>query len=266
MRLNILQQTPTLLRVNLKPKGFLYWLFGSIFIAGGVFLVTSLGRATTLTCNRSTPTQGRCQLVIKGFLKSQVKNWDIQELQGAKLDTKTIDAWGSYPLVLLTKSGSFPIDLINADSTKKKRLAVQITTIIQESQVSQSTIHEDSRLWTYPLGIFLILGGSVCMIYITINRTIICILDKKLNKLTIERQGLFSKDIVEAKLSEIVGLDINAFTVDSSSSYNIIFRLDSENDIYLASGPMFTAKSADRTFEAIANFLNLENTNLFTHT
>ncbi|WP_143845416.1 hypothetical protein [Nostoc sp. T09] len=198
-------------------------------------------------------------------MKSQSKSWDIQDLQGAKLDTKTTDAWGSYPLLLLTKSGSFSIDLINADSTQKKRLAAQITTIIQGSQVSQLSIHEDSRLWTYPLGLFLILSGFVCIIYIAINGTIICILDKKLNKVTIERQGVFSKDVMEAKLSEIVGLDIDTFTVDSSSSYNIVFRLDSENDIYLANGPMFTAQSADQTFEAIANFLNLEDSNLFTH-
>ncbi|BAY08877.1 hypothetical protein [Calothrix sp. NIES-2098] len=165
-------------------------------------------------------------------------------------------------MLLLTKSGSLPIDLINADSTQKAVKAAQINKFIQQVQVSQLTIQEDSRLWTYPLGIFLILGGLLCIIYIAINGTIICILDKRLNKVSIERQGLFNKEVEEAKISEIIGLDINTFTVEDSSSYNIIFRLESDNNLYLAAGPMFTAKSAEKTYGAIANFLNLENSNL----
>ncbi|BAY08876.1 hypothetical protein [Calothrix sp. NIES-2098] len=80
MRFKILEQTPTLLKMSLKPRGLLYWLFGGIFIASGIVLVTSLGRATSLTCNRSTPTQGSCELVTKSLLNSQVKSWDIHEL------------------------------------------------------------------------------------------------------------------------------------------------------------------------------------------
>lgn len=257
MRFNIEQQTPNILKMSLKPDSIWYWLFGSIFIAGGVFLISSLGKATTFSCNRLNSTQGSCQLSTNALLKSQVKNWHIQDVQGAKLDTDDTDSWSTYPLVLLTKSGAVIIDLVNADSTQKEAKAAEINRIIQNNQAGKVTIKEDSRLWTYPLGLLLIGSGAICIIYALINGKIICVLDKHLNQITIERQGFFGKGIEAAKLSDIVEINVDAFTVDSASSYNVVLYLAAENKLYLANGHMFTAKSAEQTVNAIANFLNL---------
>ena len=95
------------------------------------------------------------------------------------------------------------------------------------------------------------------------NNIIICIFDKTLDKATIKREGWFGKEVIEANLSEISGLNMEAFTIDtitgtSSTSYNIVLNLASEKNIYLAAGPMFTAKSAEQTIEAIASFLKLD--------
>ncbi|MEH2186907.1 MAG: hypothetical protein V7K64_12165 [Nostoc sp.] len=263
MRLKILEQTPTLLKLQLKPAAILYWFFGGLFVAGGVLLITTLAKTTTFTCNRVEPTQQSCQLITKSILKSQVKNWNLKEVLGAKLDTTT-DAGNSYPLVLVTRDGSIPIDLVNADSTQKESKAAQINAFLKKnSREAKLTIHEDSRLWTYPLGLFLIASGAVCIIYMLMNNIIICILDKTLDKATIKREGWFGKEVVEAKLSEISGLNIDAVAIDtvtgtSSTSYNIVLNLVSDKNIYLAAGPMFTAKSAEQTLDAIASFLKLD--------
>lgn len=263
MRLKILEQTPTLLKLQLKPAAILYWFFGGLFVAGGVLLITTLAKTTTFTCNRVEPTQESCQLITKSILKSQVKNWKLKEVLSAKLDTSTTDSGNSYPLVLLTSDGSIPIDLVNADSTQKESKARQINAFLKNTREPKLTIHEDSRLWTYPLGLFLIASGAVCIIYMLMNNIIICIFDKTLDKATIKREGWFSKEVVEAKLSEISGLNmdavaINTVTGTSSSSYNIVLNLVSDKNIYLAAGPMFTAKSAEQTLDAIATFLKLD--------
>ncbi|MGF1934593.1 MAG: hypothetical protein RM347_009350 [Nostoc sp. ChiQUE02] len=262
MRLKILEQTPTLLKLQLKPAAILYWLFGGLFVAGGVLLITTLAKTTIFTCNRVKSTQQSCQLITKSILKSQVKNWNLKEVLGAKLDTSTT-AGNSYPLVLLTSDGSIPIDLVNADSIQKESKAAQINAFLKNSREPKLTIHEDSRFWTYPLGFFLIASGAVCIIYMLMNNIIICIFDKISGKATIKREGWFGKEVVEAKLSEISGLNIDAVTIDtvtvtSSTSYNIVLNLVSDKNIYLAAGPMFTAKSAEQTVDAIATFLKLD--------
>ncbi|NEU80935.1 hypothetical protein [Nostoc sp. UIC 10630] len=260
MKLKILEQTSTLLKLQLKPAAILYWFFGGFFIAGGVLLITTLAKTTTFTCNRVEPTQESCQLITKSILKSQVKTWNLKEVIGAKLDTSTT-AGNSYPLVLVTSNGSIPIDLVNANSTQKESKAAQINAYLKNSREAKLAIHEDSRLWTYPLGLFLIASGAVCIIYMLMNGTIICIFDKTLDKATIKREGWFGKEVVEAKLSEISGLNMDAVAIDtvtgtSSTSYNIVLNLVSDKNIYLAAGPMFTAKSAEQTLNAIASFLN----------
>ncbi|MEH2177376.1 hypothetical protein [Nostoc sp.] len=260
MRLKILEQTPTLLKLQLKPAAILYWFFGGLFVAGGVLLITTLGKTTTFTCNRLEPTQESCQLITKSILKSQVKNWKLKEVLSAKLDTSTT-AGNSYPLVLVTRDGSIPIDLVNADSTQKESKAAQINAFLKNSREAKLTIHEDSCLWTYPLGLFLIASGAVCIIYMLMNNIIVCIFDKTLDKATIKREGWFGKEVIEAKLSEISGLNIDAVAIDTvtgtnSTSYNIVLNLVSDKNIYLAAGPMFTAKSAEQTIDAIASFLN----------
>ncbi|MEH2104953.1 hypothetical protein [Nostoc sp.] len=262
MRLKILEQTPTLLKLRLKPAVILYWLFGGLFVAGGVLLIATLAKTTTFTCNRVEPTQESCQLITKSIVKSQFKTWNLKEVLGAKLDTSTT-AGNSYPLVLLTSDGSVPIDLVNADSTHKESKARQINAFLKNSREPKLTIHEDSRLWTYPLGLFLIASGAVCIIYMLMNSIIICIFDKTLDKATIKRKGWLGQEVIEAKLSEISGLNMDAVTIDtvtgtSSTSYNIVLNLVSEKNIYLAAGPMFTATSAEQTIDAIASFLKLD--------
>jgi hypothetical protein len=70
----------------------------------------------------------------------------------------------------LTKNGSFNIDFINADADQKEAYAKKINAFLQDSQATKFNIGEDSRLWAYPLGIVLIAGGAICVVYVLMNR------------------------------------------------------------------------------------------------
>ncbi|WP_066381615.1 hypothetical protein [Anabaena sp. CA = ATCC 33047] len=258
MQVRILEKTPTFLKLQFKPQAIFYWLFGGIFAAGGIFFIATLGKVTTFTCNRIENQPASCQLISNSFLKSQTHTWNLLEIKGAKLDTSTTDEWGSYPFLLLTNQGSFPINLINADRTKKETYATQINDFLKNSPATTLTIQEDSRFWTYPLGLLLIAAGGGCIIYMQMNAKIVCSFDKVLGKATINRQGWFSQAVTEVKLKEILGINIDAATVGRGTNYYVLLNLDNEEQIYLASGPMFTAKSAAQTVEAIASFLKLQ--------
>jgi hypothetical protein len=259
MKLRILEQTPNLLKLQLQPQAMLYWLFSSIFAAGGLLLITAMGKTTNFTCNLVDSDQ-TCQLVTQTILKSEVQSWNIRDIKEAKLDKTTTDDWGSYPLKILTKDGSFTVDFINADAVQKEAYAKQINAFLQDSQATKFNIREDSRLWAYPLGMVLIACGAICVVYVLINGQIVCTFDKTLGKMFIKRNSWFGDSVIEAKLREILGVDIDAVGVNRSTSYNIVIKLESEEEIYLSAGPMFTADSAEKTFEAIAHFLQLETT------
>jgi len=258
MQVKILEKTPRLLKLQLQPQAIFYWLFGGLFIAGGILLIVTFGKFTTFTCNRIISNSASCKLISKSLLKSQTQSWSLSEVKETKLDTSITNEWGSYPLLLLTNNGVFTIDLINADRTQKENYAIQINNFLKNSQATTVNIHEDSRLWTYPLGLLLIAGGAVCIVYMQMNGKIVCILDKTLGKATINREGWFSKDVTEVKLREILGINMEAANVESATSYYVTFNLENRDDIYLTSGPMFTANSGTQTIEVIASFLQLE--------
>ncbi|BAT54426.1 hypothetical protein NOS3756_33950 [Nostoc sp. NIES-3756] len=160
----------------------------------------------------------------------------------------------------MTKNGSFNIDFINADADQKEAYAKKINAFLQDSQATKFNIGEDSRLWAYPLGIVLIAGGAICVVYVLMNGQIVCTFDKTLGKVIVKRDSWVGDSVIEAKLREILGVDIDVVRVNRSNSYNVVIKLESEEEIYLSAGPMFTADSAEKTFEAIANFLQLEST------
>ncbi|MEH2066968.1 MAG: hypothetical protein V7K47_02150 [Nostoc sp.] len=257
MKFHITEQTPKLLKLQLEPQAIFYWLFGGIFIIGGVFLIAALGKATTFSCSRIGGEANSCQLTTKNLLSTQTQSWDFQKIIKAKLDTTTTDAWGNYPFVLQTTQGSVLINLLNADSTQKKAKAVQINTFLKTPQEQKLTIGEDSRLWTYPLGLFMIAGGAVCIASILRQKKIICIVDKTIGKITIERQSWLGNKIAEAKLSEILAIELNLFEFDNISSYNIRLILANNHYIDLATASIFTATTANQIKETLTSFINL---------
>ncbi|WP_138498404.1 hypothetical protein [Nostoc sp. PA-18-2419] len=257
MKFHITEQTPKLLKLQLKPQATFYWLFGGIFIIGGVFLIAALGKATSFSCSRVGEEANICQLTTKNLLTTQTQSWHFQEIVEAKLDTTTTDAWGSYPFVLQTTHGSVLINLLNADSTKKEAKAAQINTFLKIPQEQNLTIGEDSRLWTYPLGLLMIAVGAVCIASILRNKKIICVVDKTVGKITIERQSWLGNQILEAKLSEIVTIELNSFEFDNILSYNIRLILADNHHIDLATASIFTATTANQIKETLTSFINL---------
>ncbi|MEA5572017.1 hypothetical protein [Calothrix sp. UHCC 0171] len=258
MKFSIIEQTPKLLKLQLKPQAFLYWLFGGLFVAGGIFLMLALGKVTTFSCSRIAPEPNSCQLMTKSLSGTQIHRWNIKDIQKAKTDTSTLNQWYSYPLIIQTSRGYIAIDLINADFTEKEARAAQINTFLKTPQEPQLIVYEDSRLWSYPLGLFLIASGAVIIIYRMRNGIIICVIDKSFGKITINRKSCFGNEALEVKLADVVGIKLDTFQVKNSKSYNVSFKLASDKYIYIAVDPMFTAKSANKIIENIASFTNIQ--------
>jgi hypothetical protein len=146
MKFSITEQTPKLLKLQLKPQVFFYWLFGGLFASAGIFIMLMVGKAITFSCSRITLESNSCQLTTKSFLGRQVQSWNIQEIQKAKADTTTVDRWYSYPLIIQTTRGSVMVDLVNANFTEKEARAAQINTFLNTQQKAKLLIAEDNRL------------------------------------------------------------------------------------------------------------------------
>jgi hypothetical protein len=257
MKFSITEQTPKLLKLQLKPQAFFYWLFGGLFAGAGIFIMLMTGKALNFSCSRIAPEPNSCQLTIKSLLGTKVQSWNIQEVQKAKADTTTVNAWNSYPLIIQTNRGSVELELVNADFTDKEAKAAQINTFLNTPQEKKLTIAEDSRLWTYPFGLLLIASGAVIIIYMMRNTSIICVVDKNVGKITINRQSWFGNTVLEAKLADVVGIKLHTFQVNHTQSYNVSLKLKSGKHIYIATGAMFTDESATKIIENIASFANI---------
>jgi hypothetical protein len=257
MKLSITEQTPKLLKLQLKPQAFFYWLFGGLFAGAGIFMIVIMGKVTTFSCSRITPEPNSCQLTIKSLSDTKIQSWNIQEIQQAKADTSTVDKWNSYPLVVQTTRGSVTINLVNADFTDKEAKAAQINTFLKIPQEKKLIIAEDSRLWTYPFGLFLITSGAACIIYMMMNTSIICVVDKSVGKITINRKSWLGNTVLEAKLVDVVGIKLHTFQVNNAQSYNVSLKLKYGKHIYIAAGAMFTDESAAKIIENIASFANI---------
>jgi hypothetical protein len=257
MKFSITEQTPKLLKLQLKPQAFFYWLFGGLFASAGIFMMLSMGKAITFSCSRIAPESNSCQLTTKSLLGTKVQSWNIQEIQKAKADTTTVNAANSHPLIIQTNRGSVELDFLNADFADKEAKAAQINTFLNTPQESKLVIAEDMRLLGYAFGLFLIAGGAIGIVYQMMNMNIICIVDKNVGKITIDRKSWLGNEVLEAKLMDVVEIKLHTFQLNNTQSYNVSLKLRSGKSIYIATGSMFTYESATKTIENIASFANI---------
>ncbi len=194
--MKIVQETPNLLILRLRP--ILLWIIAGIFVPVGLFVLTTLGKATTFTCTRTEPTN--CQLVASGLLGSQSKQIPLNMLQGAKVEEDNSDDGNTYRVIILTSSGDIPFtSYLSYGESDKQAIASHINQFLRDPRQTSLIQKQDDRLLMYLFGGSFVIVGFIMLMAPVVT----CVFDKTVDTLTLKRQGLLGTKVIEHRLDKI---------------------------------------------------------------
>jgi hypothetical protein len=118
----------------------------------------------SLTCDRSTPIVGQCQ-VRQTVLGLPIKTVPLKTLKGAEVRT-SITGRISHRIVLQTQADDIQLLPISTpNSAALATMASQIDSFIQNPQQTHLTVTQDERVFGFQLGIcFALLGPIVAIL------------------------------------------------------------------------------------------------------
>jgi hypothetical protein len=160
------------------------------------------GTLTTLTCERQNMSQGTCQLVSSRLIVSTKQEIPLSQLKAVSASIER------GQILLLTTAGEIPFAELQARykvSTSDQKLIDKINRFIRNPQVASLQVKQDNRWIAYLFGGVAILSGSTLLgiALLVTESMIICVFDKTLGQMVLQKQRLFSRETVQRQLQDI---------------------------------------------------------------
>jgi len=199
--LKIRQQTPTQLILRHRPIAL--WVMGSFFTIVGVVIIILFSKASSFTCERVPPNQGRCELIYSHFLMSKSIIISINDLKGTEVVTTRARQMDNF----FTPYGT-------SSREEQEALAAKINAFLKKTPETSLLIKRDNRWFIYILGSILIVVGLLA----ELSKIITVTFDKMVGSLKIERQGLLGTEVIEHPLEEISEVKLNTSSYFNSKT------------------------------------------------
>jgi hypothetical protein len=252
MKFELLENLDRLCSVRLRLAKWPFYLFGTAFASLGMFMLWNLGEATSLSCSRSVGDRdsGRCILQTKRLWVTKHQEWPLTAISGSKLDRDRLDNWQSYPLVIETRDGNIPVNLVSADADEKEDRANHIKQFLENPQIATVTVGEDSRWLHYSLSILVALPGLFLISIPSVFGSIVCKFTHQPDCIEIERQGRWpTQDTIS--LDSLKDIRIVEYM---SATYNLSFDMTNGKSIKLAPIPLFGETEIKQVYIALSRF------------
>ncbi|OQY56111.1 MAG: hypothetical protein DRR08_13865 [Candidatus Parabeggiatoa sp. nov. 2] len=257
--LKIRQQTPTQLILRHRPIAL--WVMGSFFTIVGVVIIILFSKASSFTCERVPPNQGRCELIYSHFLMSKSIIISINDLKGTEVVTTRARQMDNffilkpyYRVILITPTQRIPLTPYGTSSREEQEaLAAKINAFLKKTPETSLLIKRDNRWFIYILGSILIVVGLLA----ELSKIITVTFDKMVGSLKIERQGLLGTEVIEHPLEEISEVKLNTSSYFNSKTilYQVVLELKTDENLLLtANGSMGRARK-QQIVDEITNFL-----------
>lgn len=268
----ILRHTPQVLKFRILPLET-WWMsivptvfFVMVFIVYG-------GTQSTLTCHRTAPEQGRCQLVASKLFQSEVQ----LDIPLSQVKEATFNSRGSQ-VSLVTQDGqafrittyAIPVEEKNAvhineflsDPTRRHLKAVEGTVDVGWHPIQD---------WlSFPINIVLNPLVWICgTVFVLVNMTseiATCTFDRSLGQITIERRGIRYSQIFQYPLQELVRVEVEKRVRRNRTGrgsgqhiaeFGVILIFKSGDRVPLEKQFSQFRSSKERTAKHIRQFLNL---------
>jgi hypothetical protein len=252
--MKITHHTPQ--RLSLKGQPWLFWLFGSIFVAVGFVPSLFIGKQE-LRCDR-TPSPGQCELRQDTVWRTSTQTFNLSDVQRADLQSsRDSDGNYTYRAVLVLPQEVIPLTSYYSSGLSNHQASVrQINTFLSSSEQDSLVLRNDDR-WFGWLFIFAFSGPGLLIISCS-TQVGALEFDKQIGQLSLTRHRLFGKKLIQHPLHTIEDVTVEEhFGSKGSRTYRVAIVLKSGERIpltpYYSSGLFGKQKVAAQ----IRNFLGI---------
>lgn len=256
--MQVIEKNPDLLVLRFIPWS--HWLFGLIWLVlwlgFGALIVDAAWNVTRLSCDRTRPAPGSCDLTFQGLFKTTAVQIPLNRLKGAQLEQSSGENGPQYRVIVVThQNETYPLsNVLTSDKAAVQAVVNQIQLFVQNPQEPSLLIEEDSR------GIGAVVGGLCLLSAVAggafLGRAVICKVDKMANQLTLTRFGLFWVWSFRYPLEEITGVQVRQGSTSSSfSRYWLHLTTTTGKEINLTPGHRFDSQVAEQTAKEFNRFL-----------
>lgn len=242
--LQIVEQTPTILKLQDKGAANLQLLLSIPCVLVGLLTIIFIGKLTTLKCDRLEATKMACELTTSSLLGGHITPIPTGQLRGAEVEVGSGRSGGEvYRVALLTKNNSIPLsEGYSSGEEDKREKADQINAFIRNQGQASLIIQQDNRWPFYLFGGFFTLGGASGLFYsLILKLEISCIFDKVSGRMYLKRKNILKKEeIREEMLHEIKEAIVVEGTYNRGKTYNTKLILSSGESITLPSSGVWS--------------------------
>lgn len=258
--MKIVEYTPTKLTIE-QNRPVKHWIAGITFMLVGLIAIAGPEQVTTFTCDRTSSTEGICELAHSSLLFSDSTTIFLQDLQAAEIQTNQSSANNSARIVLVTTRAQIPLMAdYNSNLEQEESRANTVNQFIQDPNQTNLSIKEDNRLFSYIFGGLFLVTGLVGSGIIT--KTFTCKFDKSIGSLILIKKGFLWTRTVKKPIADIMGLQVNKPKKKSGKkNYQVSLVLTTGKRIGLASGSEPNLVETKKVIHCITSFLNIDITN-----
>lgn len=253
MKLIIRKQTPSALKLELRPNGVILFIAGLLFIGSGLFTIWALGYHTLIEV-----VNGKLRYEEKALFPPGVSGFTYAADEVRDLPLVIQKHSRSYEIIVEADGESHQTYLVSVGGDEKREIAARLLEALS-IEGGAYRFEEDSRAGAILLGGVCIGGGLICWFFMQV---VTISADRERGTFTIHRRSRFLPrgKRRELKVDEIRAVRIADETMSTSRhrviSYQVYLDLDDE-EVPIAKGPMFSDGSAELLRTQLVAWLGL---------
>ncbi|MEM8605383.1 MAG: hypothetical protein AAGF24_16300 [Cyanobacteria bacterium P01_H01_bin.121] len=241
-----LQQTDSKLRLRHFPLQV--WSICSVLVLAGGAVIWSLGRVTTLNCDRFLLREGTCQLRQIRVLGEQTQTLPLEDIYRADTD------WESR-IVLQTRQRDFILTGLYGDSGLTRQfITKQINHFLDNPYTIRLALRDDGRPFAYTFGtIFIISGIAIAILF---GGIVVYEADLNQRTLTLKQHKLWGCRVHEYQLDSLQHIDLaQAEQQDPRQRCHLSLQLRSGDRILFSPAHGLSRQAAATTIQHLQHCL-----------
>jgi len=202
--MKLIKRTPNELTMRFRP--LTHWIIASCLISIGGYVLLVGGHWGAFKCSRdlALPTQGKCTLTDHHWVIRSQRSWQLEQIKQIQLEITQRDRNGEpkdYRILLDTTQGVIELPLVEVSHANTSKGKVESIRQFLENPLQPNLIEQvDERLEiVYLFSTFGGIGG----LFILIGQTVILRINKRTQKLIVQRCYPLGKQTIEYHLNQI---------------------------------------------------------------